>query len=91
MATQLVRCKVPDKDIPPIAVNFSIFFGASLVVLAIGSLILAGKTEERVIITTKIISLFLALLLVIGLLAGLEGSPVTCAAGACKLGTAGKS
>ena len=78
MATRPDRCNVLNMEIR-IAVDFPIFFGASLAVLSIGSLVLPGKIEKLEVATTKIISLFLPLLIV-GLLAGLVGSPMTCAA-----------
>ncbi len=65
------RRRILDKDIHTIAVHFPVSFGASLVVLTIGVLIFAGKVEELVIATTKIMSLFTPLLVIAGLLTGM--------------------
>jgi hypothetical protein len=91
MKAQLVFPKALDNDIGAVSVNSPVFFGASLAALAIGSMILTGEIGERVVATTKIISPLLPLLLIVGLLDGLEGGPVTCAAGGRKLGVIGES
>jgi uncharacterized membrane protein/phage FluMu protein Com len=64
------RRKVLDAHLHPIAVHFPTAFAASLVVLAVASLIFSGRVRELLACTSRLMSLFLPLLVIAAFLLG---------------------
>ncbi len=65
------RRRVLDTHLHPIAVHFPTTFAASLVVLTVGSFIFAGQVRELLVCATRLMSLFLPLLVLATFLLGL--------------------
>lgn len=64
------RRKVLDAHLHPIAVHFPTAFAASLVVLTVASLIFSGRVRELLVCTSRLMSLFLPLLVLGAFLLG---------------------
>ncbi len=65
------RRRLLDAHLHPIAVHFSTAFAASLVVLAAGTLLFSGGVQEILACTSRLMSLFLPLLVLATFLLGL--------------------
>jgi rRNA maturation protein Nop10 len=64
------RRRLLDAHLHPIAVHFPTAFAASLVVLAVGTLIFSGRVQELLVSASRLMSLFLPLLVIAAFLLG---------------------
>jgi O-antigen/teichoic acid export membrane protein len=64
------RRKVLDAHLHPIAVHFPTAFAASLVVLTVGTLVFSGRVRELLACASRLMSLFLPLLVIAAFLLG---------------------